>query len=93
MGGSNPRLQKWALSLKPFNFEIRHKQGKLYGNADELKVGKLASLARDLDESPDPSTSKTVLTDLITSSKYYKEEEAKESLEAITAERLETEHQ
>ncbi|GFW52040.1 hypothetical protein TNCV_2819091 [Trichonephila clavipes] len=54
----------------------------------------LIQLARDLDESPDPSISKIVLRDLIISSKYYKEEEAKELLlEVITAERLETEHQ
>ncbi|GFU24797.1 retrovirus-related Pol polyprotein from transposon opus [Trichonephila clavipes] len=45
------------------------------------------------DESPDPSVSKIVLRDLIISSKYYKEEEAKELLEVITAERLETEQQ
>ncbi|GFW31987.1 hypothetical protein TNCV_54681 [Trichonephila clavipes] len=44
-------------------------------------------------ESPDPSMSKTVLRDLIISSKYYKQEEAKELLEVITAERLETEQQ
>ncbi|GFX45764.1 retrovirus-related Pol polyprotein from transposon opus [Trichonephila clavipes] len=43
------------------------------------------------DESPDPSMSKIVLRNLIISSKYYKEEEAKELLEVITAERLETE--
>ncbi|GFX96014.1 retrovirus-related Pol polyprotein from transposon opus [Trichonephila clavipes] len=48
--------------------------------------------ARDLDESPDPSMSKIVLRNLIISSKYY-EEEAKELLEVITAERLETEQQ
>ncbi|GFU66265.1 retrovirus-related Pol polyprotein from transposon opus [Trichonephila clavipes] len=45
------------------------------------------------DESPDPSLSKIVLRNLIISSKYYKEEEAKELLEVITAERLETEQQ
>ncbi|GFX44217.1 hypothetical protein TNCV_4120131 [Trichonephila clavipes] len=45
------------------------------------------------DESPDPSISKIVLRNLIISSKYYKEEEAKELLEVITAERLETEQQ
>ncbi|GFV74280.1 hypothetical protein TNCV_5127241 [Trichonephila clavipes] len=45
------------------------------------------------DESPDPSISKIVLRDLIISSKYYKEEEAKELLEVITAEKLETEQQ
>ncbi|GFX76750.1 retrovirus-related Pol polyprotein from transposon opus [Trichonephila clavipes] len=49
--------------------------------------------ARDFDESPDPSMSKIVLRNLIISSKYYKEEEAKELLEVITAERLETEQQ
>ncbi|GFQ85818.1 uncharacterized protein TNCT_595771 [Trichonephila clavata] len=49
----------------------------------------LIQLARDLDESPDPSMSKIVLRDLITSSEYYKEEEAKELLEVITAEKLE----
>ncbi|GFT95547.1 hypothetical protein TNCV_1300561 [Trichonephila clavipes] len=49
--------------------------------------------AQDLDESPDPSMSKIVLRNLIISSKYYKEEEAKELLEVITAERLETEQQ
>ncbi|GFV91459.1 retrovirus-related Pol polyprotein from transposon opus [Trichonephila clavipes] len=43
------------------------------------------------DESPDPSMSKIVLRNLIISSKYYNEEEAKELLEVITAERLETE--
>ncbi|GFU05886.1 retrovirus-related Pol polyprotein from transposon opus [Trichonephila clavipes] len=53
----------------------------------------LIQLARDLDESPDLSLSKIVLRDLIISSKYYHEEEAKELLEVITAERLETEHQ
>ncbi|GFX76388.1 transposable element Tcb2 transposase [Trichonephila clavipes] len=51
------------------------------------------SFTRDLDESPDLSISKIVLRDLIISSKYYKEEEAKELLEVITAERLETEQQ
>ncbi|GFT89856.1 retrovirus-related Pol polyprotein from transposon opus [Trichonephila clavipes] len=51
----------------------------------------LIQLAQDLDESPDPSMSKIVLRNLIISSKYYKEEEAKELLEVITAERLETE--
>ncbi|GFW41289.1 hypothetical protein TNCV_1002821 [Trichonephila clavipes] len=53
----------------------------------------LIQLARDLDESPDPSMSKIVLRNLIISSKYYKEEEAKELLEVITAETLETEQQ
>ncbi|GFT61771.1 retrovirus-related Pol polyprotein from transposon opus [Trichonephila clavipes] len=53
----------------------------------------LIQLARDLDESPDPSMSKIVLRNLIISSKYYKEEEAKELLEVIKAERLETEPQ
>ncbi|GFV67102.1 CCHC-type domain-containing protein [Trichonephila clavipes] len=47
----------------------------------------LIQLARDLDESPDPSISKIVLRDSIISSKYYQEEEAKELLEVITAER------
>ncbi|GFV86570.1 retrovirus-related Pol polyprotein from transposon opus [Trichonephila clavipes] len=51
----------------------------------------LSCRAWDLDESPDPSMSKIVLRNLIISSKYYKEEEAKELLEVITAERLETE--
>ncbi|GFT35436.1 CCHC-type domain-containing protein [Trichonephila clavipes] len=37
----------------------------------------LIQLARDLDESPDPSISKIVLRDLIISSKYDKEEEGK----------------
>ncbi|GFU53891.1 CCHC-type domain-containing protein [Trichonephila clavipes] len=41
------------------------------------------------DESPDPSMSKIVLRNLIISSKYYNEEEAKELLEVITAESLE----
>ncbi|GFT49957.1 retrovirus-related Pol polyprotein from transposon opus [Trichonephila clavipes] len=53
----------------------------------------LIQLVRDLDESPDPSMYKIVLRNLIISSKYYKEEEAKELLEVITAERLETEQQ
>ncbi|GFT23646.1 retrovirus-related Pol polyprotein from transposon opus [Trichonephila clavipes] len=64
------------------------------GNPSSVQVQKLRSCrARDLDESPDPSMSKIVLKDLIISSKYYKEEEAKELLEVITAERLETEQQ
>ncbi|GFV76543.1 hypothetical protein TNCV_4727631 [Trichonephila clavipes] len=50
-------------------------------------------LLKDRYESPDPSISKIVLRDLKISSKYYKEEEAKELLEVITAERLETEQQ
>ncbi|GFW80112.1 retrovirus-related Pol polyprotein from transposon opus [Trichonephila clavipes] len=53
----------------------------------------LIQLARDLDESPDPYISKILLRYLIISSKYYKEEEAKELLEVITDERLETEQQ
>ncbi|GFX18468.1 retrovirus-related Pol polyprotein from transposon opus [Trichonephila clavipes] len=53
-----------------------------------LKKIDLIQLARDLDESPDPSMSKIVLRNLIISSKYYKEEEAKELLEVITAERI-----
>ncbi|GFQ71131.1 retrovirus-related Pol polyprotein from transposon 17.6 [Trichonephila clavata] len=36
LGSTNPRLQRWALSLQPFSFEIRHKPGKLHGNADGL---------------------------------------------------------
>ncbi|GFY12606.1 retrovirus-related Pol polyprotein from transposon opus [Trichonephila clavipes] len=56
-----------------------------------IKKNDLIQLARDLDESPDPSMSKIVLRDLIISSKYYEEEEAKELLEFITAERSETE--
>ncbi|GFY25512.1 CCHC-type domain-containing protein [Trichonephila clavipes] len=60
---------------------------------EERKKIDLIQLARDLDESPDPSMSKIVLRDLIIFSKYYKEEEAKELLEVITAERLETEQQ
>ncbi|GFU82271.1 hypothetical protein TNCV_1863761 [Trichonephila clavipes] len=51
----------------------------------------LSCRARDLDESPDTSMTKIVLRNLIISSKYYKEEESKELLEVITAERLETE--
>ncbi|GFS74684.1 retrovirus-related Pol polyprotein from transposon opus [Trichonephila clavipes] len=53
----------------------------------------LIQLVRDLHEPTDPSISKIVLRDLIISSKYYKEEEAKELLEVITDERLETEQQ
>ncbi|GFR10155.1 hypothetical protein TNCT_432091 [Trichonephila clavata] len=53
----------------------------------------LIQLARDIDQSPDPSMSTIVIRDLITSSKYYKEEEARELLEVITAERLDTEQQ
>ncbi|GFU00586.1 retrovirus-related Pol polyprotein from transposon opus [Nephila pilipes] len=53
----------------------------------------LIQLARDLDESPDPSMSKIVLRDLIISSKYYKGKETKELLEVITIERLETKQQ
>ncbi|GFV53651.1 retrovirus-related Pol polyprotein from transposon 297 [Trichonephila clavipes] len=37
MGSTNPRLQRWALSLQPFNFEIKHKPGRLHGNADGLR--------------------------------------------------------
>ncbi|GFT57827.1 retrovirus-related Pol polyprotein from transposon 297 [Trichonephila clavipes] len=36
MGSTNPSLQRWALSLQPFNFEIKHKPGRLHGNADGL---------------------------------------------------------
>ncbi|GFS76320.1 retrovirus-related Pol polyprotein from transposon 17.6 [Trichonephila clavipes] len=36
MGSTNPRLQRWALSLQPFNFEIKYKPGRLHGNADGL---------------------------------------------------------
>ncbi|GFX97419.1 retrovirus-related Pol polyprotein from transposon 297 [Trichonephila clavipes] len=36
MGSTSPRLQRWALSLQPFNFEIKHKPGRLHGNADGL---------------------------------------------------------
>ncbi|GFQ66183.1 transposon Tf2-11 polyprotein [Trichonephila clavata] len=36
MGDGNPRLQRWALSSLPLNFEIRYKPGKLHGNADGL---------------------------------------------------------
>ncbi|GFW99778.1 retrovirus-related Pol polyprotein from transposon 297 [Trichonephila clavipes] len=36
MGSTNPRLQRWALSLQPFNFEIKHKPGRLHGNVDGL---------------------------------------------------------
>ncbi|GFX36875.1 retrovirus-related Pol polyprotein from transposon 17.6 [Trichonephila clavipes] len=35
-GSTNPRLERWALSLQPFNFEIKHKPGRLHGNADGL---------------------------------------------------------
>ncbi|GFV61436.1 retrovirus-related Pol polyprotein from transposon 297 [Trichonephila clavipes] len=31
MGSTNPRLQRWALSLQTFNFEIKHKPGGLHG--------------------------------------------------------------
>ncbi|GFW78854.1 hypothetical protein TNCV_2058751 [Trichonephila clavipes] len=57
------------------------------------KRGRIKERRRDDDESPDPSMSKIVLRNLIISSKYYKEEEAKELLEVITGERLETEQQ
>ncbi|GFT42736.1 retrovirus-related Pol polyprotein from transposon opus [Nephila pilipes] len=53
----------------------------------------LIQLVQNLDESPNTSMSKSFFRDLIISSKYYKEEEAKELLEVITAERLETEQQ
>ncbi|GFX28087.1 hypothetical protein TNCV_424152 [Trichonephila clavipes] len=65
----------------------------IFGQKSLSKKIDLIQLARDLDESPDPSMSKIVLKNLIISSKYYKEEEAKELLEVITAERLETEQQ
>ncbi|GFX93884.1 CCHC-type domain-containing protein [Trichonephila clavipes] len=54
------------------------------GNPSSVQAQKQRSCR---DESPDPSVSKIVLRDLIISSKYYKEEEAKELLEVITAER------
>lgn len=36
MKNKNARLQRWALSLQQYNFEIGHKPGKLHGNADGL---------------------------------------------------------
>ncbi|GFT09019.1 retrovirus-related Pol polyprotein from transposon 297 [Trichonephila clavipes] len=60
------------------------------GNPSSVQAQKQRSCR---DESPDPSISKIVLRDLIISSNYYKEEEAKELLEVITTERLETEQQ
>ncbi|GFY42236.1 transposon Tf2-11 polyprotein [Trichonephila inaurata madagascariensis] len=34
MGSTISRLQRGALSLQPFNFEIRHKPGRLHGNSE-----------------------------------------------------------
>ncbi|GFV15176.1 hypothetical protein TNCV_4650081 [Trichonephila clavipes] len=45
----------------------------------DLKSVQLQKQRSCRDESPDPSMSKIVLRNLIISSKYYKEEEAKES--------------
>ncbi|GFS63476.1 hypothetical protein TNCV_4610641 [Trichonephila clavipes] len=59
----------------------------------DLKTVQVQKQRSCRDESPDPFMSKIVLRNLIISSKYYKEEEAKELLEVITAERLETEQQ
>ncbi|GFV10644.1 hypothetical protein TNCV_1719921, partial [Trichonephila clavipes] len=75
--------------------EGRESDGKSRAVSDEwsrdLKSVQVQKQLSCRDESPDPSMSKIVLRNLIISSKYYKEEEAKELLEVITAERLETE--
>ncbi|GFU04841.1 CCHC-type domain-containing protein [Trichonephila clavipes] len=69
-----------------------HENGRCWrGVSDEwshdLKSVQVQKQRACRDESPDPSMSKIVLRNLIISSKYYKEEEAKELLEVITAER------
>ncbi|GFT38223.1 retrovirus-related Pol polyprotein from transposon opus [Trichonephila clavipes] len=98
---------EWSRDLKSVRYrnsvhvELNLSEGNLALGLAWLKMAflirskkiDLIQLARDLEESPDPSMSKIVLRDLIISSKYYKEEEAKELLEVITAERLETEQQ
>lgn len=36
MVGTNSRLTRWALCLQQYNSRIKHKPGKLHGNADGL---------------------------------------------------------
>ncbi|GFT13375.1 CCHC-type domain-containing protein [Trichonephila clavipes] len=72
---------EWSRDLKSVQVQKQR-------SCREVKKIELSQLARDLDKSPDPSMSKIVLRNLIISSKYYKEEEAKELLEVITAERI-----
>ncbi|GFT34515.1 retrovirus-related Pol polyprotein from transposon opus [Trichonephila clavipes] len=93
-------MTTWIPGIVLQQFQVKKTRPSSYGvlpSPAEFGYGinrsKVLDLVRDLDESPDPSISKIVVRDLIISSKYYKEEEAKELLEVITAERLETEQQ
>ena len=36
MAGTNARLTRWALYLQQYSFEVKHRPGKLHGNADAL---------------------------------------------------------
>ncbi|GFU80150.1 uncharacterized protein TNCV_2911591 [Trichonephila clavipes] len=85
----NMRQAIWAIFLHKLSTDEYPQHGFCpIGEDSWCGFKKAEASARDLDESPDPSMSKIVLRNLIISSKYYKEEEAKELLEVITAERI-----
>ncbi|GFV91570.1 retrovirus-related Pol polyprotein from transposon opus [Trichonephila clavipes] len=82
-------LQKFAITCR---VGLWNKQMPYFASVSDewsrdLKSVQVQKQRSCRDESPDPSMSKIVLRNLIISSKYYKEEEAKELLEVITAER------
>ncbi|GFV13094.1 hypothetical protein TNCV_3574661 [Trichonephila clavipes] len=83
----NPVTSQYILDFKKYPIEVSDEWSR------DLKSVQVQKQRSCRDESPDPSMSKIVLRNLIISSKYYKEEEAKQLLEVITAERLETEQQ
>ncbi|GFT42516.1 hypothetical protein TNCV_1787651 [Trichonephila clavipes] len=98
----NPVTSQYILDFKKCPIEVLPSPAELgYERTDVVFSSFSDEWSRDLksvqvqkqsscrDESPDPSMSKIVLRNLIISSKYYKEEEAKELLEVITAESLE----
>ncbi|GFY15981.1 retrovirus-related Pol polyprotein from transposon opus [Trichonephila clavipes] len=88
-------IQKFAITCRVglWNKQMPHFSSVSDEWSRDLKSVQVQKQRSCRDESPDPSMSKIVLRNLIISSKYYKEEEAKELLEVITAERLETEQQ
>ncbi|GFV01842.1 hypothetical protein TNCV_5003041, partial [Trichonephila clavipes] len=91
-------LHVWSFTIHLPSWDMNEQMSSIFSSfSDEwsrdLKSVQVLKQLSCRDESPDPSMSKIVLRDLIISSNYYKEEEAKELLEVITAERLETEQQ
>ena len=66
MKNKNQRLIRWALSLQPFKFDIRHRAGAQHNNADGLSRGppdtsNLAIQGEECDE-PEPQGSTHALT-------------------------------